>query len=264
MKKILFLMLVCCGFSSIAWAQEKEDIGVRAKRYRQELVQHQDEMLEFLLQIPFEQRQYIFPMLSEKRTIPKKIKTHPDVLVWKGKRPTRIAKRFQNDPELLEFLPAQFYYFLAPEMWPDEDNKTLEKNPNQLFINFMKRQSLAETGFSPDALIQLKNGLDITYESFTQEQKDKLKNSSEIYLSQMMLFNSPQLSEKLKKQGYKSPQDFAHKVDKIAAIYRQYQKGETPSASPEQELVLGYFSMLPYIFEKSGFGGLLNTKAYSD
>jgi hypothetical protein len=55
-------------------------------------------------------------MLSEKRSIPKKIKTHPDVLVWKGKRPTRIAKRFQNDPELLEFLPAQFYYFLAPEM----------------------------------------------------------------------------------------------------------------------------------------------------
>lgn len=264
MKKIIFLILACYSFSGTAWGQEKEDVGIRAKRFRQELVQHQDEMLEFLLQIPFEQRQYIFPMLSEKKTIPKKIKTHPDVLVWKGKRPTRIAKRFQNDPELLEFLPAQFYYFLAPEMWPDDDNKSLEGNPNQLFINFMKNAHSAENAFSANALIQLKNGLDITYDSFTQKQKDRLKNSSEIYLSQMMLFNSPQLSEKLKKQGYKSPQDFAQKVDKIAAIYRQYQKGETPSASPEQELVLGYFSMLPYIFEKSGFGVLLNTKAYSD
>ena len=263
MKKSLFLILICLGFLNTVFAQEI-NTKKNAKTYRQELVQHQDELLEFLLQIPFEQRQYIFPMVSENKSVSKKIKTHPDVLVWKGKRPTRIAKRFQNDPELLEFLPAQFYYFLAPEMWPDESDKSLEQNPNQLFINFTQSMPTDETFFSAGDLVQLKNALDITYASLTQEQKERLKNSSEIYLSQIMLFNSPELAKKLKKQGYNSPREFAQKVDKISSIYRQYKKGNTPSSSAEQEFVKNYFSLLPYVFERSGFKVLLDVKSYSD
>lgn len=264
MKKILFLMLICLGFASKTFAQEEQDIGDRAKKYRQDLVQHQDELLEFLLQVPFEQRQYIFPMLSEKRSIPKKIKTHPDVLVWKGKKPTRIAKRFQNDPELLEFLPAQFYYFLAPEMWPDENNKSLEGNPNQLFVNFMKNMPTQESNFAPDELIQLKNGLKLAYDSLSPKQKERLKNPSEIYLSQLLKFSPTQLTKNLRKQGYDSPEDFAQKADKIAAIYRQYEKGEIPVKSKEQELVQNYFSLIPYVFKNTGFEVLLNSKSYSD
>lgn len=264
MKKIIIAILICINFITHVEAQENLDIGERAKKHRQELVQHQDEVLEFLLQIPFEQRQYIFPMLSERRTIPKKIKTHPDVLVWKGKRPTRIAKRFQNDPELLEFLPAQFYYFLAPEMWAEGENKSLENNPNQLFLNLAQGFNDEETTFEPNELIQFKNALDIIYDSLPQEQKNKLKNPSKVYLGEMILFNSPQLTEKLKKQGYNSPRDFVKKVDKIASIYRQYKKGITPPESPEQAFVKNYFSLIPYIFKNSGFNILLDTKAYSD
>ena len=84
-------------------------------------------------------RQYIFPMLSEKKSVPKKIKTLPDILVWKGKKPTKIAHRFENDKELLEYLPAQFYYFLSPDMWPEENlaQEPLEKNTNKVFLNFL-------------------------------------------------------------------------------------------------------------------------------
>lgn len=262
MKALAFLFLICFGWTNNLYAQA--DTPKTTQQHRAELVQHQDELLEFLLQIPFEQRQYIFPMLSEKRSIPKKIKTHPDVLVWKGKRPTRIAKRFQNDPELLEFLPAQFYYFLAPEMWPDGDTPSLENNPNKLFIKFMQGSSSEEVAFAPDELIQLKNGLTILYDSLSEEQKESLKTTETIYLSQMILFNSPTLTEKLKKQGYDSPRDFAQTVDKIAKAYRQYKKGQTPENSYEQKLVKDYFSLIPFIFKKSGFEVLLNVKAYSD
>ena len=79
-----------------------------------------------------------------------------------------------------------------------------------------------------------------------------------------MIFNSPQLAQKLQQQGYDSPRDFAQKADEIASIYRQYKKGKTPPESLEQKLVENYFSLIPYIFKQSGFAVLLDTKAYSD
>ena len=263
MKGLIFLVLVSFCFINPAVCQEK-GTGDYIKTKRQEFIQHQDELLDFLLQIPFEQRQYIFPMLSEKKSVPKKIKTHPDILVWKGKRPTRIAKRFQNDPELLEFLPAQFYYFLAPEMWPNEDGEAFEENPNQLFVNLTKNIFDEESTVSSAELIQLKNGLDITYNLLSQEQKKQLENTSEFYLSQAISSLDPTLTEKLKKQGYDSPQTFARTADKIAETYRLYKKGKTPPTSPEQEIVKNYFSLIPFVFDKSGFASLLDTTAYSD
>ena len=127
----LFFILLNLFFYNPAYAISN------AKQYRMKLVQRQDELLELLLQIPFEQRQYIFPMLSAEQTMPKKIRTHPEVALWKGKKPTRIAKRFQNDNELINDLPEQFYYFLAPEVWPDIEQQKAETDPHKILQNMI-------------------------------------------------------------------------------------------------------------------------------
>lgn len=262
MKNLLFIIFLS-SLSFNLYAQNTAIMDI-SKQKRLELVERQDEMLDFLLQIPFEKRQYIFPMLSEKKSIPKKIKTHPDVLVWKGKRPTRIAKRFQNDPELLEFLPAQFYNFLAPEMWPDEEISEKERNTNQILINLIQSHTDDIQAPSVDSLMELKNGLKIVFDHLNEEQKKQLKSENPVYLTQLILFNSPQMEEQIKKQGFQSVRDFTKKADKIALIYRQYKRGVIPSKSEEQNLVENYISIIPSVFESSGFKSLLDTKRYSD
>ena len=71
-KKVFLIgvILICASFS---WAKELSPSIQKARQHRAELVQKQDEMLELLLQVPFEQRQYIFPLLSAKQSVPKKI-----------------------------------------------------------------------------------------------------------------------------------------------------------------------------------------------
>ena len=262
MKKVI-VMILALFLSNNINANPNITLN-RIQQHQTDLINLQDEMLDFLLQIPFEKRQYIFPMLSEKKSIPKKIKTHPDVLVWKGKRPTRIAKRFQNDPELLEFLPAQFYNFLAPEMWPGEEISEKERNANQILINLIQSHTDDIQAPSADSLIELKNALKIVYDHLSEEQKKQLKSKNPVYLTQLILFNSPQMEEQIKKQGFQSVRDFTKKADKIALIYRQYKRGVIPSKSEEQNLVENYISIIPSVFESSGFKSLLDTKRYSD
>lgn len=259
MKKIvLFVLIILSSFSGFAQPQEM----TRAQKHRAELVKHQDDMLDFLLQIPFEQRQYIFPMLNEKKSVPKKIKTHPDILVWKGKRPTRIAKRFENDSELLEFLPAQFYYFLAPEMWPDEE-KNLELNPNQVLVGLMKTGP--EETIASEEIIDLNNGLKLLAKNLNEDQKKILQQKDKpIYLNEIFIFSRPDLDKQFQQIGYHSAKEFAIKIDKIAAAYRLYRKGKLPPISPEQKLVGEYFSMIPVVFKKTIFENLIDKKLYSD
>ena len=45
-----------------------------------------DYMLDRLLAIPEEKRQYYFPMLHEYRILPHKISSHPQIIIWKGKK----------------------------------------------------------------------------------------------------------------------------------------------------------------------------------
>ena len=262
MKKWIILTLFL-GLSSALQATENMPIN-KIQIHRQHTINRQDELLDFLLKIPFEKRQYIFPMLSEQKDTPKKIKTHPDILVWKNKRPTRIAKRFQNDPELLEFLPAQFYYFLAPEMWPDEENTVQEENSNKLLVNLLSNPPQSGDAIIPENLIQLKNGLKTTYDFLKPLEKQQLKEKSRIYLSQILQENPVELESKLKDIGYSSVQDFAQKTDKIAMIYRQYLQGKKPQTSSEQQLVQNYISLIPFVFKNTGFELLLDSNLYSD
>lgn len=261
MKKILLLLLMFV-FSMDVSAQEM----TKGQMLRKRLVEEQDNLLDFLLQTPFEMRQYIFPMLNEKRSVPKKIKTHPEIIIWKGKRPTRIAKKFQNDEELLTYLPAQFYYYLAPEMWPDEflNNQPNEANPNQVFLNFMKTP--VSDNFAATDLIRFKNGLNLLKGNLTDHQKKLLaQKDSPVYLKDIFVFPNATLNEQLKSEGLDSTRTFVQKVDKVAALYRQYQKGKLPQTSgPEETFVKEYFSLIPILFQNTPFQILLDKKLYSD
>ncbi len=262
MKKWIILILFLCTCSAL---HASENIPInKIQIHRQHIINRQDELLDFLLKIPFEKRQYIFPMLSEQKNIPKKIKTHPDILVWKNKRPTRIAKRFQNDPELLEFLPAQFYHFLAPEMWPNEQISSEEANMNQLFMNLIQNNLNETDSAKPTELIELKNGLKIINNHLRKDQKEQLKNNRNISLNQLVLFNTPQMEREIKELGYPSVHDFTQKADKIAFVYRQYKRGQNPIPSDEQILVKNYMSLIPFVFKEVGFESLLDTNLHSD
>ena len=95
-----------------------------------------DTLLANLLALPYEKRQYVFPYLHEQPFLSHKIKSHPQIIVWKGKKPTVIAPQMQAfAKKYLDDLPAVFYYFLDPDYWngttPSEQTVTQTLlNPN--------------------------------------------------------------------------------------------------------------------------------------
>ena len=259
MKHLFLFILGCLIVCPSAYSSELTSIE-KAKLYRSELVRKQDELLELLLQIPFEQRQYIFPMLSSERTMPKKIRTHPEVVVWKGKIPTRIADRFKGDTEFIQYLPEQFYYFLAPEVWPSQEEENAEINPNQILKNMISTNNapLLSTPVIPEELVDIYAGLKI----LQQYQNNNL--SSPLYFKQWLNHLPKSVAnEILQKTGLPLDQ-FGEKLDEIAQNYRIYQKGKIPASNPNQQLVQNYLSMIPFIFQKTGFQMALDPKLYQD
>lgn len=261
MKNLFFISILFLG--SIAEAQVQLSPSIqKARELRAELVQKQDEMLELLLQVPFEQRQYIFPLLSAKQSVPKKIKTHPEVLVWKGKKPTRIADRFQNDQELIEYLPEQFYYFLSPDMWaPQKGQTAIEVNPNQILQNLMQQSDSNELSIMPEELLNIFNGLNILQKWV---QKQGKQPSMPLYFEKWISTVPPEIQKKINEKTNIPVLKFAQKVDSISQSYRLYQKQKIPPSSSEQKLVQEYWSLIPFIFQKTGFSDTLNPNMYQD
>ena len=258
-KKSLFILTILLSVS--VGAKELSPAIQRARQHRAELVQKQDEMLELLLQVPFEQRQYIFPLLSAKQSVPKKIKTHPEVLVWKGKKPTRIADRFKDDKELIEFLPEQFYYFLSPDMWgPQAGQNPIEANPNQILQNMIQEDS-EELSVMPEELVDIYSGLNFLQE-WVQEQAKQPQMP--LYFEKWSVTAPKAVQKQIKEKTGLSPAQFGKKTDAIAKSYRLYQNQKIPPASSEQKLVQEYWSLIPFIFKKTGFTDTLNSKFYQD
>lgn len=262
MKKFILLSILIWTNFAVASEGPLSPTIQKARVYREELVQKQDELLDLLLQIPFEQRQYIFPLLSAKKSIPKKIKTHPEVLIWKGKRPTRIADRFKDDEELLQYLPEQFYYFLSPDAWSPEGQPLLEMNPNKILQNLTNTQEDEQyLSVMPDELVNVYNGLDIL-QKWVQQQGKQPKFP---LLFEQWIQNTPKnVQDQIKNKTGLEPQKFAKKVDKITQSYRLYQKQKIPPISNEQKLVQEYWSLIPFIFQKTGFSDAINGSLYSD
>ena len=260
-KIIFFLSVVLISSMGLAEVPLSPEIQ-RAREFRYELVQKQDELLELLLQIPFEQRQYVFPLLSASQSVPKKIKTHPDVLLWKGKKPTRIADRFKDDQELIEYLPEQFYYLLAPEMWPSKEQENAEQNPNQILKNLLRNQSNTESvQVMPEELVDVYSGLNI-FQKWVQQQAKQ--PTYPLYFEKWATDIPQNIQKELKEKTGLSATDFGKRVDLIAQNYRLYKNQKIPPNSEEQKLVQQYWSLVPFIFQKAGFSDTLDTSLYQD
>ncbi|MGN0919995.1 MAG: hypothetical protein ACI4OR_04500 [Alphaproteobacteria bacterium] len=258
-KKSLFILSILLSLS--VGAKELSPTLQKARQHRAELVEKQDEMLALLLQVPFEQRQYIFPMLSAKQSIPKKIKTHPQVLVWKGKKPTRIADRFKDDQELIDYLPEQFYSFLSPDAWgPQLGQNQMELNPNQILQNMIQQKS-EEMSVMPEELVDIYDGLNILQEWIQQQGKQP---SMPLYFEQWASTAPDDIQKQILEKTGLSVTAFGKKTDAITKSYRLYQNQKIPPASSEQKLVQEYWSLIPFIFKKTGFTDTLKGRFYQD
>ena len=140
--KLLFL-LICLFLIPHAIAQDQvpqEEVDLLLLNYknRLEVLKIQDNLLKTLLKIPFEKRVYIYPALFESNIIPKKIVTHPQILMWKGKKPTRIAPQMQEFAKKhLDYMPARFYPFLDPDGWPKQNKEDDWHNVTELLPNVL-------------------------------------------------------------------------------------------------------------------------------
>ncbi len=127
--KVLFLALGLCLVTPVlAQTQEPQeemvDLMFVNYKNRLELLQIQDQLLQSLLNVPFDKRVYVYPALFESHHIPKKIVTHPQILIWKGKKPTKIAPQLQEYArEHLDYMPAMYYPLLDPDAWPKQPDK---------------------------------------------------------------------------------------------------------------------------------------------
>ncbi|MBP5344069.1 MAG: hypothetical protein J6Y85_03245 [Alphaproteobacteria bacterium] len=134
MKKWLFISLI---LALPAFAQtknsEKANLLDLSRQSRIELVQMQDRLLEQILKIPFEKRAYIYPALFEEETMPKKVLTHPQIAIWKGKKPTRIAPQMQEyASKHLDTMAAKFYPVLDPDGWGTPQKESVWKDLQQM------------------------------------------------------------------------------------------------------------------------------------
>ncbi len=88
---------------------------LKAVKERENVQEQQENTLKMLLNVPFEQRQYVFPAIFESDFIPQKIRTHPEIATWKGKMPTVIDPGMQDFANAyLADLNPRLYLFLAP------------------------------------------------------------------------------------------------------------------------------------------------------
>ena len=127
MKKLLYLIVaLLITLPSLAQEKNPEEYDLLQRSYQQRLdvLKIQDDILEALLKVPFEKRVYIYPALFESRNTSKKIVTHPQIIIWKGKKPTRIAPQMQDfAKEHLDYMPAKFYPLLDPDGWPKQNKE---------------------------------------------------------------------------------------------------------------------------------------------
>ena len=108
------------------------------------LAYNDDERIALYLQTPYEKRQYVFPLIHAAPFISHKIKTHPEIIIWKNKKPTNIAPQLKEFAEKhLNNLSPNLYMFLDPDFWKDVQTEQIIQS-NQLSLN--TRTQITENG----------------------------------------------------------------------------------------------------------------------
>ncbi len=143
MKKLFLILLsivVALPLYAQSQAKKPQSLYQQIYQYQVDLVELDDQILATLLKVPFEKRVYVYPALFEADDVAKKIVTHPQILPWKGKKPTRIAPEMQEfAKEHLNTMPAKFYPFLDPDAWPKEDKEGDWHNVASMLPNTIAR-----------------------------------------------------------------------------------------------------------------------------
>ena len=110
-----------------------------------------DYMLDSLLNIPYEKRQYYIPMIHELRIVPHKVTSHPQIIIWKNKKPTVIAPQLKEYAEkYLDKLPASFYPFLDPDEWKQPETQKIRDVIGNVNYDDIGILSSEETKPNPD------------------------------------------------------------------------------------------------------------------
>ena len=144
-KKFLCQVAVFLGLSFPVLGQTLSD----TQQIKLAFLKQTDDVLQMLLNIPFEQRQYVFPALFENEDLPKKIRQHPEIAVWEGKVPTDIAPAMREmAEEHLASLNPKLYLYLSPEMFK-ENKIDLPKVDNRLNIPYKTSSSLQKQNTAP-------------------------------------------------------------------------------------------------------------------
>lgn len=88
--------------------------------------QSDDMLLNVLLAVPVEKRQYVYPALHENKGMPKKILSHPEIAPFKGTKPTDLPLYLKEYvKEYLAYLPSAYYIYLDPDLWQEVQKEQL-------------------------------------------------------------------------------------------------------------------------------------------
>ncbi len=135
-KTALFWITICAGLLTAGTSRAEEsavrelvrlvtegkpvsaDLLMKATNEKEQPEKKMDAFLAQLLKTPFHQRQYVFPAIFESPFIPQKIRTHPEIAVWKGAVPTDIAPQLSEfSKQYLYDLNPRLYIFLSPDLY---------------------------------------------------------------------------------------------------------------------------------------------------
>ena len=259
MKKGVFW--ICLLLSVPVLAGPKPDVDLA--RLEQIILQDNqpltdEQIIESVLQTPFEYRQYTVPQLHESVYTSQKVRTHPDIIIWKGKVPTRIAPQLQEwAKEHLAYLPASFYPAVMPEMWPNPNQEqrptpdiaqrlqgisdNLSPNPNSV-LNKLDgpRVQILGAPLTEEDVTRLPGTIQ-ALEDFYAAQPDQitfrsqLLSSADPQLPMIMRLAYPfhslmarltkmgygkEVNQLLRAQGWSDAKDFANKADRLLKAYR--------------------------------------------
>ncbi len=237
---------------------KKSNIAKIQERYNKAF--DDDQRIELYLKTPYEKRQYIFPMIHAAPFISHKIKSHPEIIIWKNKIPTKIAPQLAEFSKThLENLSPFYYIYLDPDFWnppyPESEHNNSFNNPfsmmsekeidyvyptlKQLFnLSDDPNDSYLKTTITENDIVTISNviaDLDSynksikTPNTLTLElinlQKDQMNRSiadpfKMFVISLKKLGQEEQFSDFLKKHNIASMEEFAQKADLILKSFQ--------------------------------------------
>ncbi len=225
---------------------EKSTIAIMQEQINEAL--NDDRLIAFYLTIPYEKRQYLFPQIHASPYISHKVKTHPEIIVWKNKTPTIIAPHLKEFAQKhLKNLHPHYYQYMDPEFWQTQP----KEEDNQL---------ISEKLIQDPAPLLDEKGLDYVYPTLREIFKLSKKESQEYFKTTLTLDDLAHFSDVVTHLDQFKPQNFdkelllAFVVEKIKDQY--YRSIGDP--------FLMYYFTLDTLKEKETFDAFVQKHGFKD